>query len=352
VYVHWKDFSVVVDQVGFSALLFSISIFVADSDDDDDWDEEDYFSDEDEDLYTDCGSEGTDGCRACNLHANYWTDEVNKERVPLRDCVEKCLFSVFKQTPSLRLYRCLTSINVDSDRTVDELFKVLQDVAGDSPDNLAAALDIYVYDVDFDRMVDLLENYMHLFRPRDMVTLQCAVAMLLETPHRKLALSIFEAEVGDSLQAIYVAVRTCFARTEEDSNKAELTAILKLKPGSSARKTRVESWGEKVFSNSDTSMGPMAFAAMMIGLPVVPGSEEGDDSDVLNYIDLDRNDPDFDDLRDEFRPDLKARFDGWVQLGQNGMAGAKPILMKLYTKAIELMPYLRSQDVVNEMVAR
>jgi len=272
--------------------------------------------------------------------------------MPLRDCIEKRLFAVFKQTPSLRLYRSLTSINLDSDRSVDELFKVLQDVAGDSPDNLVAALDIYIFDVDFSRMVELLEKYLHLLRPRDMVTLQCAAAMLSETPHRQLALSIFESELADSFQAIYVAVRTSFSRIEEDSNKAELMEILKLKSGSPGRKSRIDSWVEKVFSSSNDSMGPMAFAAMMMGLPVVPGSEEGDDSDVLNYVDLDRNDPDFDDLRDEFRPDLKARFDGWVQLGQNGITGGKLILMKLYTKAIDLMPYLRSHDVVNEMVAR
>jgi len=272
--------------------------------------------------------------------------------MPLRDCIEKCLFAVFKKTPSLRLYRSLTSINLDSNRSVDELFKVLQDVAGNSPDNLVAALEIYISEADVGEMVELLEKHLHLLRPRDMLSLQCAVAMLSETPHRPLALSIFEAELADSFQAIYVAIRTSFSRIEEDTNKAELTEILKLKSGSPGRKNRIDSWVENVFSSPNNSMGPMAFAAMMMGFPVVPGSEDGDDSDVLNYLDLDRNDPDFDDLRDEFRPDLKARFDGWVQVGQNGITGAKPILMKLYTKAIVLMPYLRSQDVVNEMVAR
>jgi hypothetical protein len=177
------------------------------------------------------------------------------------------------------------------------------------------------------------------------------VALLAEEiSHQKLALSIFESELGDSFQAIYVAVGSCFVHNEEDYNKAELAEILKLKSSSPARKRGSRPGVEPVVSTSNTSMGAMAFAAMMMGLSVMHSSEE-DDSDVLNYVDLDRNDADFDDLRDEFRPDLKCRFETWVQLG-NAMTGAKPLLMRLYAKAIELMPYLRSQDIVNEMLAR
>ena len=326
-----------------------------DEDEDDDDDDDDYdFEDDDEDEDEDTGeyvSDHTDDCCRCKLHAWYWTEQMNKERTHLRDCVEKRLLSVFKQTPSLRLYRSLASIDSDSCR-IEEISNTLEEIAGDSPENLVAALDIYIYDADFGRMVDLLKKYTHLLRPRDMVTLQCSVAMLAETPHRQLALSIFEAELSDSFQAIYFAVRACFVHIEEDVNKAELAEILKLKSGSPGRKGRIETWVENVISSSNPSMGPMAFAAMMMGLPIMPGSEEGDDSDVLNYLDLDCNDSDFDDLRDEFRPDLKSRFDGWTQLGQSGMTGGKPFLMKLYIKAIELMPYLRAHDIVNEMVNR
>jgi hypothetical protein len=323
-----------------------------DADDDEDEDEDDEDEDDDEDVYADdYASDDTDGRCTCKLHATYWTEQINKERIPLRECVVKRLFAIFKQTPSLRLFRSLTSISLDSGLR-DELFETLQEIAGDSPDNLVAALDIYIDDDDLTEIAELLEEYIHLLRPRDLVTLQCAVALLAEeTPHQKLALSTFESELGDSFQAIYVAVRSCFVHIEEDHNKAELAEILKLKSSSPARKTRIETWVEQVVSTSNTSMGAMAFAAMMMGLPVMHSSEEEDDSDVLNYVDLDRNDADFDDLRDEFRPDLKCRFETWVQLG-NAMTGAKPLLMRLYAKAIELMPYLRSQDIVNEMLAR
>ena len=319
-------------------------------DEDEDEDEEDYDDeDEDEDAYSD--SDNTDARCTCKLHARYWTEQINKERISLRDCVEKRLFAVFKQAPSLRIFRSLISISMESDQLIDELMEVLEDIAGDSPENLVAALEIYIYDADFGQIVNLLEKYIHLLRPRDMVTLQCAVALLAETSHRQLALSIFEAELEDSFQAIYFAVSACFAHIEESANKAELVAILKVKPGSPGRKSRIETWAGRVISSSNPSMGPMAFAAIMMGLPILPGSDEGDDSDILNYVDLDRNDADFDDLREEFRPDLKSRFDSWVQLGQN-MTGGKALLMKQYAKVIELMPYLRSQDVINEMVGR
>lgn len=322
-----------------------------DEDGDGDEDEDEDYDEEDDGYSDEYGSDDADARCTCKLHARYWTEQINKERISLRECVERRLFAVFKQAPSLRIFLSLISINLESE-LIDELLEVLKDIAGDSPENLVAALDIYIYDADFEQIVNLLETYIHLLRPRDMATLQCAVALLTDTSHQQLALSIFEAELEDSFQAIYVAVCACFAHIEEDDNKAELTAILKVKAGSPGRKSRIESWVGRVISSSNASMGPMAFAAMMMGLPVLPGSEEGDDSDILNYIDLDGNDADFDDLRDEFRPDLKSRFDSWVQLGQNGITGGKALLMKLYAKVIELMPYLRSQDVVNEMVAR
>jgi len=92
-------------------------------------------------------------------------------------------------------------------------------------------------------------------------------------------------------------------------------------------------------------------AAMMMGLPIIPGMDEGEDNDILNYVDLDQNDPDMDDLREDYQPNLRQRFDGWVQLAQN-MNGGPVLLAKLYLKAVELMPWLCGFDAVIEMISR
>lgn len=98
-------------------------------------------------------------------------------------------------------------------------------------------------------------------------------------------------------------------------------------------------------------MHPMAFAAMIMGLPALPGTDDGEDADFLNYVDLDQRDPDLDDLREEYRPDLKGMFDGWVHLAQT-MKGGPAILNKTYASALELMPWLRGSDIAAEMINR
>jgi len=95
----------------------------------------------------------------------------------------------------------------------------------------------------------------------------------------------------------------------------------------------------------------MAFGAIMMGLPILPGVDEGDDLDMLSYFDLDPNDPDMDDIRDEYRPNLKARFDNWLEVG-TGLTGGPVVLVKFYAKVLEKMPYIQGQDIVNEMTNR
>lgn len=237
-------------------------------------------------------------------------------------------------------------------RIESEVSQVLHEVAGDSPDNLVAAMEIYIAMNSCTRVVSLLDKYMHLLRPRDSHALRSAVRFLAIRPeHRARSLAILENELEDSLQTLHALIRSCFSHIDDELNKAELSEILKLKASSQARKSRIEQWAENVTTSAGNSMGPMAFAAIMMGLPILPGVDDGDDLDMLSYFDLDQNDPDMDDIRDEYRPDLRARFDEWVEVGQK-LAGGPAALVKFYVKAVEKMPYIQGQDIVNEMTNR
>jgi hypothetical protein len=100
----------------------------------------------------------------------------------------------------------------------------------------------------------------------------------------------------------------------------------------------------------------------MMGLPVFPGALAPDDSDEedagasdpFGYLDsLDSNsvDPELEDLRDEFRPRIKERFDGWVEVG-SVMPGGAGVLLRAFIKILALMPFFRAGDVVDEIISR
>jgi hypothetical protein len=175
--------------------------------------------------------------------------------------------------------------------------------------------------------------------------------MLDNSRHHTGSLAILEKELDDCVRAIYATIRSCFSRIEEEENKKDLLEILKLRSGTTLRKDRVSQWAESVVTTSNGTPFPMAFAALMMGLPMMPGADENDDADFLSFVDWDQNDPDLDDLREEYRPNLKVIFDSWVHLAQT-MRGGPSILSKIYSTAIVLMPWLRGADVVNEMVLK
>ncbi|KIM42733.1 hypothetical protein M413DRAFT_444401 [Hebeloma cylindrosporum] len=330
-------------------------------DDDEDEDEGDFDDeddeDEDENLDHECfegsdyDSEESDERCPCHLHATYWPDRINRARIPLRDLVEKRLFSIFEVAPTVRLYNTLLAISHDSDETEDRISRLLDKSAGDTPDTLVAALDIHILNGDVPKISVLLKAHAHLLRPRDTTTLQCAVAMLDNSHYHTGSLAILEKELDECIRAIYATVRSCFSHIEEEENKKDLLEIFKLKSGTASRKDRVTQWAERVVTSSNGHFLPMAFAALMMGLPMMPGADEGDDADFLNFVDSDQNDPDLDDLREEYKPNLKAIFDSWVHIGQT-MRGGPSVLSKMYSKAVALMPWLRGSDVVNEMVIK
>ena len=322
--------------------------------DDDGEDDEDNLSENSNDPYDDQSclddsdyddGEEYDRCR-CHFHARHWPEQINRARVPLRECVEQRLTRIFETTPSLRLYNTLMSISHNVFQTELHLSK---NMTGNTPDNLVAALDISIYLGDEDKVASLLKSHAYLLRPRDATTLQSAVCTLEDSEYHSRSIAILQKELEDSMRAIHATVRSCFSNIEEESNKKELLEILKLPAKSSPRKERLEQWSEQIITSS--TINPMAMAAMMMGLPMMPGMDDGEDNDILNYVDLDHNDPDLDDLREDFQPNLKQRFDGWVQLAQH-MTGGPTLLAKLYLKGIDLMPWLCGFDAVTEMISR
>ena len=264
--------------------------------------------------------------------------------------MEKRLFSIFEVAPTVGLYNTLLAISHDSEETDERISSLLEKIAGDTPDTLVAALDIHILNGDVPQISALLKAHAHLLRPRDATTLQCAVTMLDSSHYHTASLTILERELDECIRAIHATVRSCFSHIEEEENKKDLLEILKLRTGTAPRKDRVAQWAERVVTSSGHFL-PMAFAALMMGLPMMPGGDEGDDADFLNFVDWDQNDSDLDDLREEYRPNLKAIFDGWVHIAQ-GMRGGPSVLSKMYSKAVALMPWLRGPDVVNEMVVK
>ena len=79
----------------------------------------------------------------------------------------------------------------------------------------------------------------------------------------------------------------------------------------------------------------------------------GLEAEVGAFLDMYGGDPDLDELREEFRPRLKERFDGWVRVS-TGIAkgGAMGVTGRVYQKAVERMPFLKGADVVEAMLSK
>ena len=93
----------------------------------------------------------------------------------------------------------------------------------------------------------------------------------------------------------------------------------------------------------------MALAAMMMGFPFMPDGSEG--SDPYGYLDVEQHDKDLDTLREEFRPRFRDRFDGWNETAL-GIKGGPAVLLRIYSKIVEFMPFIQAPDVVDEMISR
>jgi hypothetical protein len=76
-----------------------------------------------------------------------------------------------------------------------------------------------------------------------------------------------------------------------------------------------------------------------------------DDADPIEYTDVDIQDPEFDDLREEFRSDLKECLQSWIEAGQK-MNGGMSVLLKVYAVIVEVMSFMSAPDIVDEMTGR
>ncbi|KAL1686105.1 hypothetical protein GGG16DRAFT_128937 [Schizophyllum commune] len=276
-------------------------------------------------------------CR-CALHAPHWSDKVDQQRFALREAVETYYMQKFRVAPSDELFHAIIALSDDPDNIEDDLLLILDEVAGSSPDTLVAALNIYSDIDDPDSIIDLLDDYGFLLRTRDFPHLQGAVTALTRHPlHVPRALKIIEDELTDTMNAVRAAVLSTFIRADDRVQREELTAILKLRTGSQTRKDRIERWVSGVTGPSGTPH-PVALAAMLMGLPFGPGPDEATNLDTMDFVELDPTED------EELRPRLKERFDGWQTLASS-TKGGQTLLLRLYTKIVDIMPFFRATDV-------
>ncbi|KAF8838669.1 hypothetical protein BDN67DRAFT_67338 [Paxillus ammoniavirescens] len=339
-----------------------------DDEDDDEGEEDEHVNDEPEQrdrcrhVVEDDGDENytSDDCStACDeelypssYYADHWSWRMTDQQVRLRDLVHKTLLCLFKVAPSEPLYATMASI-ADSEEELDaELHPMLMSVATHSSDNFAAALRILSLNNRTDSLHYLLTTHRHLLRPQDSASLQFAtIIMSSDFSYRYHGLTIAQEELIDISNALHAAVRSCFCNISADAYKTELRQILALRPDSLNRRNRVERWVKNVLTPQVDATHPMALAALMMGIPLPPGMEGADEGDMLGYFEIDSDDPELEDLREEFRPNLKSRLQGWVETATS-VKGGQAMLLKVYNKTIEDMPFLNANDIVEEMSAR
>ncbi|KAH7903674.1 hypothetical protein BJ138DRAFT_1120150 [Hygrophoropsis aurantiaca] len=330
----------------------------------DDDDEDEY--DEDENgmgTFIDEGSnDGSETCSEacseamncpCGYHAAHWSAHVDEQRSDLKQLVHEALIAVFKVAPSLDIYLCLTELSDDDPEELEaEVMPILESISTYSSDNFAAALYIYAHENQVDTLVSLLNSHYHLLRPCDAPELQLATLFISHNPFfRPRSLKIVEAELLDTADAIHAALRSNFYRMDVDTNKADLAQILTLRHDTAARQSRVERWVNSVITPSLNTRHPMALAALMMGFPLPVNIDGDDDADDFGYLDIDPNDPDLEELREDYRPNLQGRFASWVKTSR-GIKGSAGVFLMVYKKLLEKMPFLDAADVVEEMSTR
>lgn len=327
--------------------LQSNLVFQEEQDDDewsnlgDDADNEEDYIDEDEDIRV---------CTTvkCSFHADHWPLDVAHQAFPIRDIVKERLIQVFRDGPSYRLYSSIMTISNNLEATELELVQLLSEVATSGPDSFASALEIHSHRNGASSLVRLLDSHSHLLRPKDASALQAAATCISCNPlFQSKAVQLVEKELLDTSRSIKASLLPSFARIDESVNLAEVSQFVTLPKGSPTRSHRLAAWIDAV-STPVMAPHPVAFAAFIMGLPI--GPEEADSEDPLGLMDFD-NDPDLADLREESRPSFKHRFESWADTAIS-MKGGAAVLMKVYLQIIEWMPYLRGNDVVEEMIAK
>lgn len=314
-----------------------------DDDDEEDWDDVDEEDDDDDSMAWTWEDESFGRCR-------HWSTSFGWQLPRLHVRIVETMKKHFEVTPSGRLYRAILDISLDYEQVSNELMTMAERVARVSADTLAVALEIYSLEMKVPPILALLRSHGHLLRPRDAPALQAAVLTLDRTNHTDIATSYIRRELTDTARAVLKALSLSFSRLDEPSNKFELSQIFKMRHNTTARRNRVESWVDSIMTpGADAAANPMMFAAMMMGVPPLPGMNADDDA--YTYLDMDPLDPDLEDLRHEYRPALKKRFESWVNVAHM-LKGGPTILLSVYKFLVDLMPFLRATDATEEIIGR
>jgi hypothetical protein len=288
------------------------------------------------------------------FHALHWTPKIKEQLALLRGHITQSLIDVFTIVPSIDLYSTILTVDNFDPKSERKLDKLLIDMMNTGADAMSTALAVYVWRSDVDHIITLLDESSHLLRPRDAPTLQIVTILLgSKTKYLTRAIQILESELFATVLAIQNAIRTAFPKIEDTVNRQDIQAIITLPVGSDTRQQRIELWVDRISSADNDLPDPFAFAAAMIGLPIGNPNAPLDPSEpALEFPpDMDLNDPEFEALKEQHRPRLKSRLEGWIKTAESMRVGREK-LFQLYTDLVTRMPYLRVHEAIQEMISR
>ncbi|KAL5508679.1 hypothetical protein ACEPAH_6300 [Sanghuangporus vaninii] len=367
---------------------------------------------EDSNWGSQCSSE--DHNRDDMFYADHWNYRIVKQVPRFRQLIEERMIDIFKAAPSILLYTIIVNLSGNIS-VLDHLHEILSWLAPTSTSSLATALGIYCIESKPDQVASLLETHAFLLRPRESYAIHESVRLLTTSykpVHQELALRIAEKELLETIETIRHSLLGPFARLDSSESRSELRQLTRLSHGTTERQERVERWVDAVSTPGMGAANPMAVAAMMMGMPIpvpMPIPPQGDAGGGAGFnaaaamaaaaaaatvafgdaengmMDLDPHDPDFSELREEQKPDLKDRFEEWVETvkyfgylraavvirdNKNEGEGGKgleeyagevviresvkgdELLMNVFKSMHDSMPWVLATDVVNEMIAK
>lgn len=315
-----------------------------DSDTDDGCAEEEFPTEDEDDSWQDYPSFSP-------FHADHWPKSADFPINDLRDLIQQCLVSHFQIAPSLELYRGIARISTDAPTVRRSLLEIVESNALWCPENFAAALNVFAYEDSAEVIWKLHKRGSHLLRPSDAPEYQNAVVTLANrSAFRSDALKICQDQLLTIGRELRASLCLPFSRLYDPARVAELEGILKQQTLS--RRENIESWVTAISTPGPSHPNPIAFAAVMMGLPIPLAGGGLDGVEEMNMLDLEKDtDPDLDDLREEFRPQFKSRFEGW--LGATFAIGkSAQVFRAVYDELLAMMPFLRDSEVVDEMLSR
>ncbi|KIK55750.1 hypothetical protein GYMLUDRAFT_248354 [Collybiopsis luxurians FD-317 M1] len=304
----WKSLAKVLHG-GYNALAWALD---EDKDDDDDDDESLIFSDDslgdesclgsssdsDTDASSPLSTSSTPDRCICSLHAHHWSSKVNKQRHHLCALVVSYLRTLFELNPSPNLYISIIELSDEPELTSIELLDTLSDTATSSSSAFASALAIYASEGDAREIVQLLDTHAHLLRPQDASSYQCSGGG-----------GAGGADAGDGipppLHPIAFAAMMMGFPVPVPLNGGDIDE-----------------------NDPDTDEGgPFGFGGMGMGMGICMGMGG------MGLLDMDPDDPDLDDVREELRPRLKERFEGWVEAAMK-IKGGPGVLARVYMRMV------------------